>query len=134
VRIEQAIFDLWRARDDAHMAAWRGVGMEGLPMSVLTALWSEKQTRTVSQLLEATSFGHNASNLEESLAYLTSKGYVARDDDEITLTREGMLAREGIERETDRIYFSSWPHTLEEARWVGEKLRELVDELPTLVT
>lgn len=129
VRIEQAIIDLWWARDDAHIAAWRGAGMDGLAMPILTSLWSEKAVCTTGQLLEENTHQHNAESIENAVAYLSDKGYAVRNDDEVTLTPEGMLAREDIERETDRIYFTPWPHTLEEARWVEEKMRELLEKL-----
>lgn len=40
VQIEQAIYDLWMARDDAHVEAWRAAGLEGPAMAALTQVWS----------------------------------------------------------------------------------------------
>ena len=46
-------------------------------------------------------------------------------------TPQGVVEREDIERETDRVYFASWPHTLAEAEWLRDKLGELVENIPT---
>ncbi len=132
VRIEQAIFDLWMARDDAHIKAWRDADMEGPPMDVVWLLWQGK-AHTVSQLQEALQHDQTPTDLESSLLFLIEKGHVTRHGDEVQLTPQGVLMREDIERDTDRIYFAPWPHTSNEGEWVREKMREMVDELPAPV-
>ncbi len=131
VRIEQSIYDLWHARDDAHIKAWREAGMEGPPMSTLTVLWLG-ETDTVRGLAEKLQDNYAPEDMEGILAYLFDKDYIMRDGDEIKLTPAGALAREDIERETDRIYFASWPHTQEEAEWMRDKLGELIDNIPVV--
>jgi len=128
VRIEQAIYDLWLARDDSHTKAWRDAGIEGPPMQILTLIWSGEAT-TVSKLTELLHADQSPEHVEASLAYLFNKDYVERDGDEVNLTPAGVLAREDIERDTDLIYFASWPHTPEEAEWMRDKLRELIDNI-----
>ena len=131
VRIEQAIYDLWHARDDSHIKAWRDAGMEGPPMKVLTLIWSGEAS-TVSGLAEMLRDDQSLEDVESNLSYLFDKEYVVRDGDEVKLTPAGALAREEIERDTDRIYFASWPHTSEEAAWIGDKLRELIANIPVV--
>jgi DNA-binding MarR family transcriptional regulator len=129
VRIEQAIYDLWSARDDAHMKAWRDSGLEGPTMDVLTHIWSG-EARTVGDLTESLQ-GLTPEDVESSLAYLVEREYVERDGDEVRLTPKGALARDDIERETDRIYFNPWPpFGLNEVAWVRDKLREINERLP----
>lgn len=129
VRIEQAVTSLWGARDDAHMRAWRDAGCEGPSMVALTQVWSGG-TRTVEELQKALEYGQSAEDVESSLAFLAEKDYIVRDADGVlALTPEGVLVREDIERETDRVYFAPWPHTLDDARWVCEKLGNLVANL-----
>lgn len=130
VRIEQAIYDLWLARDDSHTKAWRDAGMEGPPMQVLSLIWSGEAT-TVSKLTEMLHADQSLEDVEASLAYLFEKDYVVREGDEVTLTPAGVLAREDIESETNRIYFASWPYTEQEAAWIRDKLRDLIANLPT---
>lgn len=130
VRIEQAIYDLWQARDDAHIRAWREAGMEGPPMEALTILWSG-EAGTVSEMEKLLQDNQTPDGLESSLVYLTERELVTRHGDTAQLTPAGVLVRDDIEHETDRVYFASWPHTLEEARWLSDKLRELIDNLST---
>ena len=57
VRIEQAIFDLWMARDDAHIRAWQNADMDGPTEEVLTVLWLGEHSM-VSELKEALKSAH----------------------------------------------------------------------------
>ena len=131
VRLEQAIYDLWLARDDAHMGAWRETELEGPVVQVLTLLWSG-ESDTVSALAKTLQDNQTTADVEATLASLMELGYITRDGDHLVLTPEGALTREDIERETDRRYFASWPHTTNEAEWMRGKLRELIANLPTL--
>ena len=129
-RIEQAITDLWGARDDSHIKAWRDAGLEGPAMAVLTLVWSG-EARTVGDMTKALAGRQSASDIESIVSYLLEKEYMVRDgDDMLVLTPEGALVREDIERETDRIYFTPWPHKADEALRVHDKLAELIDKLP----
>ena len=128
LRIEQDIFDLWMARDDAHIKAWRDAGMEGPPMAVLTTLWYG-DAHTVGELQQALGGDQTPADLESSLAYLLDEEYITRDGDDLALTDQGILAREDIERETDRIYFAPWPHSEAEAEWLRDRLQALVNNL-----
>ncbi len=129
-RIEQAIADLWGARDDAHIKAWRDAGLEGPAMAVLTLVWSG-EARTTGDIVRTLEGRQSASDIESNVSYLLEKEYMARDgDDVLVLTPEGVLVREDIERETDRIYFTPWPHMVDEALLVHDKLAELIEKLP----
>ncbi len=128
VSIEQAIYDLWMARDDAHIEAWRDAGLEGPPMAALTLVWSG-EADTVAQLVEKLSPQQSPEDVESSLAYLVAGNYIEQSGDTVSITPAGALVRGDIERETDRIYFAPWPHTLEQAEWLLGKLRPLVDNL-----
>ncbi|MEO6457629.1 MAG: hypothetical protein ABIO92_05075 [Chloroflexia bacterium] len=128
VRIEQAVYDLWMARDDAHMKVWRDAEMEALSMSIWTLLWNGDATTTDG--IAAKLSMQTKATVESNLAYLFEREYVTRQDDTLQLTPEGILAREDIERETDRIYFASWPHIESEAARTRNALRDLIDRLP----
>lgn len=129
VRIEQAIFDLWMARDDTHVRAWRDAGLEAPPLDVLSRLWSGEAS-TMGDLQRVLQGRQTPADLESSLAFLLDKDYITRDGDSVPLTPQGALVREDIERDTDSAYFAPWPHTLAEAEWLRDKLGELVDNLP----
>ena len=79
------------------------------PLDVLTRLWTG-EAGTVPDLQKALADEQTPTDLESSLAYLLDKDYLTRDNDAVQLTPEGALAREDIERDTDKIYFAPWPH------------------------
>ena len=127
VRIEQAIGELWGARDDAYMRAWREAGMEGPPLDVLSQVWLGAVT--VSALCESLKAKQTPEDIENSLVWLVEREYIERNGDNVALTPRGVMTREDIENETDRVYFEGWPFAIEEAAWVRDTLGELVENL-----
>jgi hypothetical protein len=129
VRIEQAVAELWGARDDAYTRAWREADMEGPPLDLLSHMLSGAVT--VSALCEALKSRQNPEDIESSLAWLVEREYVERevDSDSVSLTPQGAMVLEDIEHETDRVYFEGWPYSLEQAVWVRDTLSRLVDKL-----
>lgn len=129
VRIEQAVYDLWGARDDAHIRAWRDAGLEGPPFDALSRLWTG-DARTRDELDRVLAATQTPEDVENSVSFLLDKEYTLVDGEAIGLTPAGVLVREDIERETDRIYFAPWPHTEAEAVWLCDMLARLVAALP----
>jgi hypothetical protein len=127
VQIEQAVGELWGARDDAYMMAWREADMEGPPLDVMSHVWSG--FNTVGALNESLRAKQTAEDIENSLVWLVEREYVERDGDEVRMTPQGVMVREDIENETDRVYFDGWPFTIEEAKWMRDKLGEMVAQL-----
>lgn len=124
VRIEQSVGELWGARDDAHMAAWRAADLEGPPFDVLSHVWSG--VNRVDALSDALKMKQTPDDVEISLAWLVEREYVERDGEAVGITSQGAMTREDIEHETDRVYFASWPQTREEAEWTRDRLREII--------
>lgn len=122
--IEQAILELWGARDDAHTTAWRAAEIEGPAFDVLSHIWSG--TNSLTQLVEVLQYKQTPDDLDSSLAWLAERELVERHGDELHITPAGALLREDIESETDRIYFEGWPFNVEEAEWVRDTLRAVV--------
>lgn len=133
VNIEQAIYDLWMARDDAHIAAWRAAGLEGPAMAALTQVWS-REAGTLAEIAEKLRPQQSAQDVESSVAYLVANGYIEQTGGDVSLTPQGARVRDSIEGQTDRIYFEPWPHTLEQAERLRTNLRQFVDNLPSLPT
>jgi hypothetical protein len=127
VRIEQALFELWGARDDAHTTAWREAALEGPPFDVLSHVWAG--ANTVGALAEALKYKQTPEDLESSLSWLAARELAERHGDDVRITPKGVVLREDVERETDRLYFDGWPFGVDEAVWVRDTLRELVDKL-----
>ena len=126
-RIEKAIFELWGARDDAHTTAWREAEMEGPPFDVLSHVWSG--VSTVGALIEALKHKQTPEDIDSSLSWLAERELVERHGDDVRITPKGALVREDVERETDRMYFEGWPFGVDEAVWVRDTLRQVVENL-----
>ena len=129
VRIEQAVLDLWGARDDAFTTAWRNAEFEGPALDVLSSI-IEGHT-TPDRLAEAMAARQTLGTIESCLRWLVEQEYIERDGDNLSVTPKGALAREDIERETNRVYFEGWPHRIDDATWLRDALRDLIRALPT---
>lgn len=130
VRIERAIAELWRARDDAHIAAWRAAWFPGPALDVLTRLW-QGEVETLPALHQALAATQGPADVDAVLDELVEQGYVAWQGDTLQPTRAGYGVREEIEAETDRYYFEQWP-ALDPTTvaWLHEALDRLIDALP----
>lgn len=118
VRLDEATYQLWTARDDAHNAAWRSAGFAGPSFDLLSRLWAGDAT-TLDQLAELVRHDQRREDVEQGVAELIEAGYVVRTENQepgiavgsatLALTERGRATREAIEAETDRIYFTPWP-------------------------
>lgn len=130
-RLEQAVRELWLARDDAHQRAWRAAWFHGPSIDILTRLWQgEAETRIgLEELLAAT---HEPPTVRGLVDELVEQGYVEARGDELTPTRAGYLIRETIEAETDQLYFLHWPELADsEVARIHAGLRATIDALPS---
>lgn len=108
VHLEAAIFALWMARDDAHIAAWRAKGLSGPQMDLLSHL-AAGEVQTLPALTEALQHSQHPEDVVRGVASLTGLGYVLVEGERVTLTEAGWRLRGEIEEETDRVYFAPWP-------------------------
>jgi hypothetical protein len=130
VRLERAIFDLWMARDDAHMAAWRAAHFHGPQLAVLTHLWhgDADDLATLQTLLAPT---QDADDVAAHVEEFIEQGYVEWRHGALQPTRAGYNVREAIESNTDDLYFRQWPPLdLAALTWLHDTLRRLIDALP----
>ena len=128
-RLEEAVYALWMARDDAHNAAWRAAGFDGPVFDLLTRIWSG-EADTVAELTERVGGGQRPEDVERGVAALIAQGYLAAEDGGLRLTTIGRATREAIEAETDRVYFAPWPSEAGEIEWLYEAFRALCERLP----
>ena len=123
VRLERAIFNLWMARDDAHIAAWRAAHFHGPQLAVLTQLWHGDADDLVplQDLLAPT---QDATDVAAIVEDLLEQGYVEWRNGALQPTRAGYNVREEIESNTDDLYFRQWP-ALDPATltWLHDTLR-----------
>lgn len=120
VALENAVYGLWQARDDCHMAAWRQAGLDGPTLDTLTRIWRREATSEPDLAAKLTS--QRPSDVREQLARLRRDGLVTADGAPAT-TDKGAKVRQAIEDETDRLFFSGWPDDVGAAApWIREKL------------
>lgn len=132
VRLEAAVFALWMARDDAHIAAWRAEGLSGPELDLLSHVWMGK-ARTVPELMNVLQQTQRPEEMLQGVTALSEVGYVRVEGERIILTEVGRQVRTRIEEETDRIYFTPWPPlTLEELDWLYSALKLVCDTLSAL--
>jgi hypothetical protein len=129
VRLEAAVYALWMARDDAHMAAWRGAGFDGPTLELLSQLWAGA-AGSIAGLIEQVRQYQRPEDVEGGLTTLIGAGYVSSEGNALRLTPAGRKTREAIEVETDRIYFTPWPPLApQEVTWLYERLDSLCAQL-----
>lgn len=126
VRTDQYLTDLYRFRDDAHVASWKKHGTCGGAWEVLTVLWREG-AKTCGELVETLSFrGRDEVWYEQNLVDLIARGWVEEEVGKYRATEKGSTIRQRAEEETNRIYFAPW-EILNEGQ-IGE-LRGLLESL-----
>jgi hypothetical protein len=122
VALENALFGLWHARDDSHMASWREVGFDGPTFDVLTRIW-RKEAATEDELVHQLA-QQRPEHVRAGLARLRADGLVRPDA--IVVTERGASVRQRIEDETDRRFFAPWPPEIgAEAGWMEGRLRTI---------
>lgn len=101
VHLEAAVFRLWMARDDAHMAAWRAKGLSGPQVDLLSRLWMG-EAQTLLELTSALQQMQHAQDIVEGLAALQKASYVQVEGERNRLTERGRQGRDWIERKAAR--------------------------------
>ncbi|MDP9252576.1 MAG: hypothetical protein M3O80_06175 [Chloroflexota bacterium] len=120
VALENAVNGIWQARDDCHMAAWRAAGLDGPTLDTLTRVWRNEATSEAD--LASKLATQRPADVAAQLARLRREGLVAGDGAPRT-TDKGAKARQAIEDETDRRFFSPWPEDVgASAGWIREQL------------
>ena len=117
--LDDAVFGLWQARDDCHMAAWRDAGFSGPVFDVLTRVW-RKEAATEAELATKLTM-QRPDDIKAALATLRQDGLV--QSDVLETTARGSSVRQHIEDETDRRFFAPWPDSAgREAPSIRERL------------
>jgi len=120
VALENAVYALWMARDDSHVAAWREAGLDGPTLDTLTRIWRGEATSEADLVAKLTS--QRPADVAAELGRLRHDGLISTDDPPRT-TASGAKARQAIEDDTDRLFFRAWPDDLAASTgWIREKL------------
>lgn len=123
VALENAVYGIWQARDDCHMAAWQQAGLDGPTLDTLTRVWRGEGASDDDLTAKLTS--QRAADVAGQLARLRRDGLVAAGEPPRT-TEAGATARQAIEDETDRLFFSPWPEDVaSQTPWIKASLSEV---------
>ena len=118
-QLDAAVYGLWQVRDDCHMAAWRASGRSGPEIEVLTRLWREEAAddAALADLLTH----QRPDDVRATVARLRTDGLV--EAKALKATAGGAAARQQIEDETDRLFFTPWPEDVAaKSAWIAERL------------
>ncbi len=126
IQLEHALYALQRARDDAHIAAWRAAGFRGPPLDLLSRVWAGNAS-TIVELVQLTRDSMRPEDVAALLDELERDGYVTLQLSSVTITSRGRDVRDAIEHETDRVYFAPWPEI--DAGWVRGQLEAVAADL-----
>lgn len=108
VALENALFGLWHARDDSHMASWREAGFDGPTFDILTRVWRNEAASE--EELSKKMPGQSPADLHRGVARLRADGFL--QSHALATTERGASVRQQIEDETDRRFFEPWPDDL----------------------
>ena len=120
--LDAAVYGLWQVRDDCHIAAWRASGLTGPEVEVLTRMWREEAAdeAALADLLPH----QGAEDVSAAVARLRKDGLV--EGDALRTTARGATARQKVEDETDRLFFTPWPDEVgAKSAWIAEKVIEV---------
>ncbi|TFG48929.1 MAG: hypothetical protein E4H33_03280 [Anaerolineales bacterium] len=125
-RVDQLLDDLNAFRDDAHIAAWKPVGVDGHTWETLSFVWNG-QANTAEKLLELLPFRYYAlEDYTSALEDLADRGWIEPAAEGYTVTDVGKKIRDGAESDTDDNYFSAWKVLIDdELALLGEFLSAL---------
>jgi ribosomal protein S19E (S16A) len=107
-KIDQHLDDLNAFRDDAHIAAWQPVGVNGLTWEALTFVWGGEDN-TAAKLAERLPYrDYSVEDYAQALTELKKLGWIEKTGDIFIITTAGKNLREQVEAATDRNYYANW--------------------------
>lgn len=108
LRIDQYATDMLRYRDDAHVAAWKILDIDGPVWEALTFLWRE-QAQTAAELAEQLqNRGYDEAVYAAALQKLVDFGWAIGVNSAYHITAAGKQVREEAETRTDDYFFVGW--------------------------
>jgi hypothetical protein len=130
-QLDQYLSDLAAYRDDAHLAAWRSLGVTGQQWETLTHLWyGDVSTLESLCAKHCARRGYSCDSYGAALQELIARGWVSEQDGSFRITERGKAVRSEAEATTDRYFFAPWSAlTPTEIGDLGELLAQVRDAL-----
>jgi hypothetical protein len=108
VRVDQYLSDLAAYRDDAHLASWLPLGVDGHAWEIFTILW-RREAETFEQVYHKLERrGHPMQATRQALAGLVQRGWLAEDLGLYCATPSGQAVRQEAEAATERYFAAPW--------------------------
>lgn len=103
-RIDQFLSELQAFRDDAHLAAWRGIESNGHAWDILTQMWREGKSNPekIFQALARRGYSHEQSR--RAVELLLRRGWITREGESLQITSFGSEIRQNAEIATERYF------------------------------
>jgi hypothetical protein len=133
VRLYHYIADFNAFRDDAHMAAWQPLGVEGYEWEAFSFVASG-QAETAAALFRQLAYrGYSQEDYAAALKELTKRGWLTAKGDSYQLTEAGSTVQAEVEQHTDTYFYAPWYQALNETelKETIELLRDLREEWGT---
>lgn len=105
-RIDQFINELKAFRDDAHLAAWRGIESNGHAWEILSYLWVRRESAPEAIFEGLVKRGQSREKSERAVELLLRRGWVTRDDGILRITPFGTEIRQTAENTTERYFLA----------------------------
>ncbi len=108
IAIDQSVTDLLRFRDDAHLAAWQLLGVDGRTWEAFTFVWREQASSAAALVERLPNRGHTEEEYADALQELEGRGWLSSEEGSYQATEEGRRIREQAESDTDGTYYAPW--------------------------
>jgi len=107
-KLDQQLDDMNAFRDDAHIAAWKPMGVDGHTWEVLTFIWNG-DVNTTEGLAENLPYRqYTNEDYQATLEDLVKKGWIEGKGDGFVVTEKGKNIRDEAEDATNANYFGAW--------------------------
>ncbi|MCD6400909.1 MAG: hypothetical protein J7L73_03170 [Anaerolineales bacterium] len=130
IRLDQYLSDLLAYHDDAHLAAWQPLGVDGPTWETLTMV-NSGEVDSLNMLIKRLKFRDFPSSVyENAVESLANDGMLMVKNSKITLTEKGRVHCQKVEEKTDHYFFAPWEFLSQEDVEILENLsKNLVTKL-----
>jgi hypothetical protein len=108
IQVDQYLSDLAAYRDDAHLAAWRGLDLDGPTWEALTLLWQGEAVDLDALLERLVHRRFSRDVYAAALQKLETRGLILADSGKYRLTPAGEQLRQNAEAATDAYFYAPW--------------------------
>ncbi|MEZ4656996.1 MAG: hypothetical protein R2911_05440 [Caldilineaceae bacterium] len=126
LRINQYFSDLNAFRDDAHMAAWQPLGINGHAWETFALIYAGQAASAAEVYAKLPFRGYAEEEYKAALLALTQRGWLANNGDTFAVTAAGEQEWTAVEKRTNGYFYAPWT-TLTDAE--VDEVRQLLENL-----